>query len=253
MMERLKASLRERLHPQQKRALVRILRMLTSPRNAVRVALAKHRRVGDGTFLDPSIQVLGWEHVAIGRNCVISEQSYFNTNRRRKGAVEIVVEDDCFIGRRNFFTSAELISIGRFCLTGIDCKFLGNGHTANPLLPYAVTGTHADGKMRIGTNCWLGANVTVLGNVTIGHGSIVGAGAMVTRNAPPFSLLVGAPARVVKRYDWITQTWIKPEHFSEEHSAALPEEDAYLALLAKNCPAIDLPRVAAGRSQGDLA
>jgi acetyltransferase-like isoleucine patch superfamily enzyme len=51
---------------------------------------------------------------------------------------------------------------------------------------------------------WVAAHATILKGVTIGHDSVVGTGAVVTRSAPPFSLLAGSPARVVKRIDgWI--------------------------------------------------
>ncbi|MEN6551326.1 MAG: DapH/DapD/GlmU-related protein [Methanobacterium sp.] len=45
---------------------------------------------------------------------------------------------------------------------------------------------------------WIGARVIVLPGVTIGKGSIVGAGAVVSKNVPPYSVAVGNPARVVK-------------------------------------------------------
>nr|WP_317909176.1 sugar O-acetyltransferase [Bifidobacterium rousetti] len=50
----------------------------------------------------------------------------------------------------------------------------------------------------IGSNCWFGGNVTVLGGVTIGEGCVIGAGAVVTKNIPANSVAVGNPARVIK-------------------------------------------------------
>jgi acetyltransferase-like isoleucine patch superfamily enzyme len=46
-------------------------------------------------------------------------------------------------------------------------------------------------------DCWLGVNAVVLKGVRIGHHSVVGANAVVTQDVPPFSTVVGAPARVV--------------------------------------------------------
>lgn len=48
-------------------------------------------------------------------------------------------------------------------------------------------------------NCWLGAKVTVLAGVTIGKGSIIGAGAVVTKNIPEYSIAVGNPAIILKK------------------------------------------------------
>jgi len=51
----------------------------------------------------------------------------------------------------------------------------------------------------IGDNVWLGGGAVVLAGVTIGQNSVVGAGAVVTRDVPPDVVVVGSPARVVKR------------------------------------------------------
>jgi maltose O-acetyltransferase len=48
-------------------------------------------------------------------------------------------------------------------------------------------------------NVWLGARVIVLGGVTIGEGSCIGAGSVVNTDVPPRSLAVGVPARVIRR------------------------------------------------------
>jgi acetyltransferase-like isoleucine patch superfamily enzyme len=57
---------------------------------------------------------------------------------------------------------------------------------------------------------WIGANSTVLAGVTIGRHSIVAAGSVVTRSVPPYSVCAGAPAKVVKQYDFEQKAWVKP-------------------------------------------
>lgn len=47
--------------------------------------------------------------------------------------------------------------------------------------------------------CWIAANVTIVGGVTVGHDSVVAAGAVVTRDIPPHSLAAGVPARVIRQ------------------------------------------------------
>lgn len=59
----------------------------------------------------------------------------------------------------------------------------------------------------IGNNVWIGEMVCILPGVTIGNGSIIGAGAIVTKSIPENSIAVGVPAKVVKRYDRETQGW----------------------------------------------
>ena len=53
--------------------------------------------------------------------------------------------------------------------------------------------------IKIGKNCWLAVNVTVIGGVTIGEGCVIGAGSVVTRDIPPNSLAVGNPCRVLRQ------------------------------------------------------
>lgn len=50
----------------------------------------------------------------------------------------------------------------------------------------------------IGDDCWIGGNVTILPGVNIGEGCTIGAGSVVTRDIPPFSVAVGSPCRVRK-------------------------------------------------------
>ena len=55
--------------------------------------------------------------------------------------------------------------------------------------------------IRIGRNVWIGAHATILRNVTIGDGAVVAAGAVVTRDVPPNTVVAGVPAKVVKSLD----------------------------------------------------
>ena len=52
--------------------------------------------------------------------------------------------------------------------------------------------------IKVGNNCWFGANVSVMPGVTIGAGCVIAAGAVVTKNMPDNSLIAGVPAKVIK-------------------------------------------------------
>lgn len=58
---------------------------------------------------------------------------------------------------------------------------------------------HCGGKIVIENDVWIGSNVVILPGVTIGCGSVIGAGAVVSKNIPPMSLAVGVPARVIRK------------------------------------------------------
>jgi acetyltransferase-like isoleucine patch superfamily enzyme len=97
------------------------------------------------------------------------------------------------------------ISIGNDVLIGPNCVLRAADHVfADPSIPVNCQG-HQGGSIVIGDDCWLGANVVVLKDVSIGRGSVIGAGAVVTRNIPPYSIAVGMPAQVIGRRGKISQ------------------------------------------------
>lgn len=159
-------------------------------------------------YFDKSVHYIGLKHIQFGCNNVVSEGTWFNVNKRIDGEVGIKIGNNCYIGKRNFFSSGKAIIIGNFFMSGINCSLLGSDHQfATPFLPYLYTGTTDANTIILGDNVWLGANVTIIGNVTIGHGSIIGANSLVTKDVPPFSVVVGSPSRVIKRFDFVKNEW----------------------------------------------
>ncbi len=64
-------------------------------------------------------------------------------------------------------------------------------------------------KVVIEKNVWLGEYVSVLPGVTIGEGSIIGTMSVVTKDIPPFSIAIGSPAKVIKKFNQDTEKWEK--------------------------------------------
>lgn len=97
------------------------------------------------------------------------------------------------------FVSGPLI-IGRDVIMGPNCTFLSiNRNTPSTAVPMIEQGFKEPRPPVIEDDVWLGANVTVLPGRRIGTGSIVGAGAIVTADVPPYSVVAGNPARVIGR------------------------------------------------------
>ncbi len=89
--------------------------------------------------------------------------------------------------------------------------------------------------IEIGNDVWIGQKVFLVGGITIGDGAIVQAGAIVTKDVPPYSIVGGVPARVIRyRYDEETidfllrvQWWNKGEAWFKEHWRLLNDMDSF--------------------------
>ena len=210
-------------------------------------------RVGRRSYIHPSVHLLGKDNIRIGSNSCVSEGCWLNVNHIEENKVSIEIGANCFIGKQNFFTSGDIISIGDYTLTTIGCKFIGSSHNINdPEVPFLLTGTTSNDKIKIGVNCFLGAGTTVLGNVQIGHGSVIGANSVVLQDIPPFSIAIGNPAKVIKRYNFAQKTWLPAVEILHKDEIEMPNEQNYLMQLKENFSHINMPWIAAGKSMGNL-
>mgnify|MGYP001277036978 FL=1 len=89
------------------------------------------------------------------------------------------------------------------------CYISDNNHSFDPLGPPYMDQPAASKRTRIGAGVWLGQNVCILAGADVGEGSVIGAGSIVKGRIPPYSIAVGSPARVVRRYCFETKSWIK--------------------------------------------
>lgn len=125
----------------------------------------------------------------LGRNTIVSCKG---------GSIEI--GDNSNISANCMFISETRLSIGSNVLIAGMCYVIagGNHGVERTDVPIIAQPMVSKGGVRIGDNCWLGANVTILDGVTIGRDSIIGAGSVVNEDIPDFSIAVGTPARVVR-------------------------------------------------------
>lgn len=91
------------------------------------------------------------------------------------------------------------ITIGARTMMGPGCSFYSGTHPLDHRVRNGTRGPESGKPIVVGEDCWLGGGVTVLAGVTIGKGSVVGAGSVVTRDVPEGVVVVGNPARVLKK------------------------------------------------------
>jgi acetyltransferase-like isoleucine patch superfamily enzyme len=117
------------------------------------------------------------------------------------------------IGRRSVISAINHVHIQENVLFAPAVFVTDHNHTyTDPTLPISEQGVTEGGRIVIEKNCWLGYGSMVLaprGKVVVGRNSVVGAYSVVTQSCAAYSVLVGNPARVVKRYDPVSEKWIK--------------------------------------------
>ncbi|MDX1747308.1 MAG: acyltransferase, partial [Halobacteriales archaeon] len=112
----------------------------------------------------------------------------------------VLVDDHCFFDAKGSGDGA--FRIGRDVLVSRGCVVSGKGgdlDVGDRVNIGVGCQIWSMGGLTIEADCWLGAGVVVLAGVTVGRGSIVGAGSVVTKDLPPYSIAVGAPAKVIRR------------------------------------------------------
>lgn len=89
--------------------------------------------------------------------------------------------------------------IGDYVMMGEDCTVITRNHRHDRTdIPMMKQGFEQEQPVYIGNDVWIGDKVTILAGVHIGDGCIIGAGAVVSRDIPPYAVAAGVPAKVIK-------------------------------------------------------
>jgi acetyltransferase-like isoleucine patch superfamily enzyme len=112
------------------------------------------------------------------------------------------IGEGTFLNLGVMVASVELVEIGSHCMFANGCFITDGNHRFDDVTrPVTWQGFTTKGPTRIGDNVWCGAHVVITSGVTIGERAVVGANSVVTTDVAPYSIVAGAPARVVKA-DW---------------------------------------------------
>ena len=106
-----------------------------------------------------------------------------------------------FINFNSVFLDTCLTTIGDRTLVGPNVSFYSGTHPLDPVIRQGTRGPELGKEIHVEQDCWIGGNVVILPGVTIGRGSVVGAGSVVTKSVPAFTVVAGNPARVIRKID----------------------------------------------------
>ena len=116
---------------------------------------------------------------------------------RAFGGSKLHIGDRTYIGPYTCIWGYGRISIGKNCLIASHSSLYAHNYNfRDPNQKIREQGFNFKG-IRIEDDCWLGSGVKVVDGVTIGRGSVIGTGAIVTKDIPPYSVAVGVPAKVI--------------------------------------------------------
>lgn len=166
----------------------------------VRIAHASGIRLGKKVYLDQGVYLHALPNgITIGDNTFIMHHTMLHVfNFRGLPKAGISIGENCFLGEYNVIRGQGGVHIGNEVYTGPMVQMVAVNHVYQDAnRPIREQGITAQGIV-IEDDVWIGANATIVDGVKVGKGSIIGAGSVVTRDIPPYSIAVGSPAKPVK-------------------------------------------------------
>lgn len=151
------------------------------------IYLGKGVGIGSNTFLGPVIKYAGIPYNP-----------------------KIIIGEGTWVGKNCSIAAIERVEIGKHVLFAGYVHITDHSHGyENITSPIAPQPLISKGPVIIEDDCWLGFSCEILSGVHIGKHCVVAARAVVTKDVPPYSIVAGNPARVVKKYKFDSRTWVK--------------------------------------------
>ncbi len=173
--------------------------------------------LGRRCVIESGVRFLHSRRVFLGDRVFVGERSFWDVGPSSaairigadshigRGAVLRTQRDEITVGRNvNISTYALLycyggIEIGDDCMIAQHVEIVGGTHNYDDVSTPMRRQGRSPSRIVIGPDCWIGSHAIIMGDATIGRGSIIGAGAVVHKDIPEYSIAVGLPARVVRK------------------------------------------------------
>lgn len=140
-------------------------------------------------------------HVDIGNSCRITvSNSFFGLPCHSSNKIKLKIGNHVDIGNGTFISSNNDIQIGNHVIMAPYVFITDHDHGFSNITKNLHQQPLTEGGyVKIENNVFLGTKCSILKNVTIGKHSVIGANAVVTKNIPPYSIVAGNPAKVIKK------------------------------------------------------
>jgi len=170
----------------------------------------RFKQIGNRTIVQSTLKIEHGENIRIGNRVLIGYKSWLAASPQTGAAsCQLEIKDGCSIGNFNHIYATKSVIIHQNVLTADKVYISDNLHGYQDItLPILQQKIVQNGVVEIGEGCWIGENACILG-VKIGRNSVVGANSVVTKDIPDYSVVVGAPAKIIKRYCSESGQWKK--------------------------------------------
>jgi acetyltransferase-like isoleucine patch superfamily enzyme len=171
--------------------------------NGVRLRFASNIRLGHGAYLDQGVYLHATPGgIEIGANTIIMHGAVLHVyNFRNIPRSHIHIGRDSLVGEYSVIRGQGGVQIGDRVYTSPFTQIIAVNHVFDdPARPFVEQGITAQGIV-IEDDVWLGAGAIVTDGVRIGRGAVVAAGAVVTQDVPPYTVVGGIPARPLKKIE----------------------------------------------------
>ncbi|MBL7185426.1 MAG: acyltransferase [Phycisphaerae bacterium] len=120
---------------------------------------------------------------------------------------DVILEEGASVGIGSIVVGP--VQIGENAACAQNCFISGQSHLYEDISKNFRRQGFQIAPVIIQKDAWIGSNCVILPGVKIGNNSVIGAGSVVVSNIPPYSVAVGNPAKVIKKYDFETEQWVR--------------------------------------------
>jgi len=176
------------------------------------------REIGEGSRIVPPFRFSGLGQISVGKRVIVHRGCWIHVLGRNDEEIgpKIIIKSHAGIGMGATISAARQVVIGEYALLARNVYISDHSHAfENIAIPITLQGIDSVSPVSIGRGAWLGQNVVVLPGVTIGKHCVIGANSVVNCSIPDFSVAVGAPARVIKRFNQKAGVWERIENNQE--------------------------------------
>lgn len=154
---------------------------------------------GKNVVFENNVRIDCPQFLSMGNDIYVSANTkiYFALSEQNS-TPQLVIKDSTYIGRNCQISCCSKITIQEKVMIADNCYIGDSEHIYNKRQAIIDSGIQSRGDIVIGDGSWIGANVCILPNVSIGKHCVVGAGSVVTKSIPDYTIAVGNPARIIK-------------------------------------------------------